>query len=158
MSVRSHVWHVGCYEGESSCETQAKCSNDPHPVSDSRHEKFSPNLPQEKRKRNCDMYLWNEGLVVGGIMMLCLSWDILSVPTWEQSNWSCNQRWMTDVLLRKFRQSTRSSRGHGLMRVLCTPDLRSASGFRSCAASRTLINLPTRWCLQQGVCRITAMC
>ena len=37
-------------------------------------------------------------------------------------------RRMMDVLLGKFRQSTRSSRGHGLMRVLCTPDLRSASG------------------------------
>ena len=34
-------------------------------------------------------------------------------------------RWMIDVLLRKFRQSPR--RGQGLMRVLCTPDLRSAS-------------------------------
>ena len=60
-------------------------------MSDSRHEKFSPNLPQEKRKRNCDMYLWNEGLVKGDSMMLCLSWDILSVSTSEQSNWSCNQ-------------------------------------------------------------------
>ena len=34
MPVRSHVWHVECYEGESSSEIEANCSNDPHPVSD----------------------------------------------------------------------------------------------------------------------------